>query len=166
MTKILNMSNATTQNFVEFVTRYLIVNDAKCNRHCQNPAKFVTIKTDGPNFVGGYFCPGNYATRVVYFSPKPDRQWFENLLKEQAGGLFRAKDIRHATRHGWELGGGAEAEIAKISDGEVRQYYWTFYPANEEEKTTGAFRCEKCGSLFVKKYSDDSTLCRNCRSTS
>jgi hypothetical protein len=152
-------------DFTRFVNDYLVVRDAKCYRHCRDQAKFVALKADRPGLVGGYFCPGNYASRVVYFSLQSDSNWFEKFLKEQAGELVRSKDIRWATRHGWELGGNAESEIPKISKDGIEQYYWTLYPASDEEKTKGAFRCENCGRLFVKGFSDDSKLCSDCKSS-
>jgi len=153
------------EHFVDFVYHYLIVRDARCYRHCQNQAQFVSLESKADGIVGGYICPGNYASRVVYFSLHPDREWFEGFLKDQAGNLVKSKDIRSATRHGWELGGLAESEILKVSDNGVRQFYWTLYPATEEEKTKGAFRCGKCGRLYVKQFSNDSKVCPDCAKT-
>jgi hypothetical protein len=151
------------REFSNFVNGYLIVQDAKCYRHCQEPAKFTPLKSDKPGIIGGYVCPGNYASRIVYFSLDPDREWFEGYLKKQLGDAVRSRDIRSATRHGWELGGNAEAEIKKISTAGLKQFYWTFYPATDEEKTRGAFRCDNCGRLFAKEFSDPSKVCPDCR---
>jgi len=150
------------KEFTHFVERYLIVQDARCYRHCQDRARFVPLQADRPGILGGYFCPGNYASRVVYFSLDPDREWFEKFLQNQVGNRVRSRDIRSATRHGWELGGNAETEITKISDDGIRQLYWTVYPSTEEEKTSGAFRCENCGKLFVKGFTDERKLCDDC----
>ena len=158
------MPDTKDRKFADFVNTYLIIQDAKCYRHCQEPAKFSSLKSDKSGIVGAYICPGNYATRVVYFSQKPDPEWFEKFLKDQLGDLVRSRDIRSATRHGWELGGNAETEIREIIDGGLKQFYWTFYPASDGEKTRGAFRCENCGALFAKQFSDDSKLCLECRS--
>ncbi len=157
------MSDPQNIEFSNFVNRYLIVQDAKCYRHCQNASKFVPLKSDRPGILGGYFCPGNYASRVVYFSLDPDRDWFEKNLRNQVGERVRTRDIRSATRHGWELGENAEVEIQRTPGGKITQLYWTSYPANDEEKTSGAFRCENCGRLFVKNFSDDSKVCPDCR---
>jgi hypothetical protein len=157
------MSEAPDKVFANFVNQYLIVKEAKCNRHCQNAVKFVALKADQPGIVGGYVCPGNYVSRVVYFSPDPDREWFEKFLKDQVGERVRSRDIRTATRHGWELGGKAEEEIKKIPNEKITQVYWTSYPASDEEKTSGAFRCENCGRLFVKNFADENRLCADCR---
>ena len=159
------MSQVQKEKFDEFVDRYLIAKEAKCYRHCQENARFVTFKTDRQGVTGGYICPGNYVSRVVYFSLKPDRAWFENYLKDQLGDLVRSRDIRIATRYGWELGGVAENEIKEISSKGVEQVYWTLYPASDEEKTSGAFMCENCGRLFVKAFSEKSKLCPDCSLT-
>jgi hypothetical protein len=155
-------SSIAEKEFADFVQKYLIVSDAKCYRHCQNEAKFLPLSSDKPGILGGYFCPGNYASRVVYFSLDPDQDWFENFLRKRVGDRVRTRDIRSATRHGWELGGNAETEITKVSSDGVKQLYWTAYPANEEEKNSGAFRCEKCGSLFVKSFTDGTKTCPVC----
>lgn len=154
---------AQEEKFSEFVDRYLIVKDAKCYRHCQQNAKFTPLRTDHPGVIGGYACPGNYVSRVVYFSLQPDQAWFETFLRGQVGDLLRSRDLRVATRHGWELGGKAESEIKQVSSDGIRQIYWTLYPVSESEKTSGPFRCENCGSLFVKSFSDDADLCTKCR---
>jgi hypothetical protein len=159
----IGLPEKTSEEFADFVNKYLIVNDAKCNRHCQSPAKFTAFQSDRPGVLGGYVCPQNYVSRVVYFSLDPDPVWFEKFLKDQAGDLVRSRDIRVATRHGPELGGNAETEIKKISQEGVKQLYWTLYPASDAEKTKGPFRCDNCGNLFVKTFSDSATLCPDCR---
>ncbi len=163
MRLILSGSPSSREGFPDFIKSYLVVRDAKCYRHCQDRASFVLLKSDNSAVTGAYLCPGNYVSRVAYFSIDPDREWFERFLKDQAGELIRSRDIRSATRHGWELGGNAETEIKKISDNGIKQVYWTFYPATDEEKTRGAFRCENCGRLFVKGFSDGSKHCAACK---
>ena len=151
------------QEFIDFVNRYLVVKEGKCYRHCQDPVRFVSLFEEGSSLVGAYVCPVGYVSRIVYFANHPDRNWFEKFLGDQVSPILRARDIRVATRHGWELGGSAEAEILGISDtGDVKQYYWTFYPKSDREKTMGAFVCKNCGNLFTKSFSDESTLCSKC----
>lgn len=149
----------------EFVDRYLVVRDAKCYRHCQAPANFVSLKAQGAEFVGAYVCPGRYVSRVVYFSLQPDREWYERYLNDQIGDLVRSRDIRIATRHGWELGGDAEGQIKKIAPDGVKQLYWTLYPASDKEKTSGAFLCANGDRMFVKPFSEDTKLCPDCSQT-
>ena len=156
-------SQLENSRFGEVVDRYLVVKDAKCYRHCQDPANFVPMKTDRDEVIGAYVCPGRYVSRVVYFSLAPDREWFEKYLEEQVGELVRSRDIRVATRHGWELGGNAETEIKEIAPDGIKQLYWTLYPTSEKEKTSGAFLCANGDRLFVKSFSDDAKLCPDCR---
>ena len=153
------------REFADFVNRYLVVNNAKCHRHCDEPSKFVPIFSGDASVVGAYICPSSYISRVVYFANQPDRDWFEKFLAVQVGDTLRSRDLRVATRHGWELGGNAEAEILGISDtGDLKEYYWTFYPQTDEEKVSGAFICAECGTLFWKSFSDLRTLCAKCAS--
>jgi hypothetical protein len=150
-------------DFANFVNRYLVVKDAKCHRHCQDPARLVSMFIGDSSVVGAYICPSSYVSRVVYFAVRPDREWFEKFLREQVGSMLRPRDLRVATRHGWELGGNAEAEILGISDtGDVKEYYWTFYPKTDPEKSMGAFICKNCGTLFAKSFSDESAVCPKC----
>lgn len=98
---------------------------------------------------------------------EPNPTWFEKFLVEQVGDRLRKKDIRVATRHGWELGGRAEDEIKEISiSSSIREYYWTFYARSDDDKKYGTFLCQKkeggCGKLFTKFISDDSRLCPAC----
>jgi hypothetical protein len=158
----------TDQGFLDFVRNYLIV-EAKCYRHCNNASHFVALAEDKSSLVGGYTCPENYVSRVVYFSDHPDAAWFEKYLVDQLGSSWvRHRDIRFATRHGWELGGKAEEEIASVAHANsLREYYWTFYVRSDEDKKMGTFLCAKdaggCGALFTKELSDQTKLCPNCR---
>jgi hypothetical protein len=160
------LSATTTEadrEFVDFVDHYLVVSDAKCYRHCQEPVKFVPIFIGDASVAGAYICPSYCISRVVYFANHPDRQWFETFLSSQVGSMLRSRDIRVATRHGWELGSNAEVDVLGISDtGDLKQYYWTFYPKTDAEKIMGAFICSNCGNLFTKNFSDESTLCPKC----
>lgn len=117
--------------------------------------------------VGAYVCPANYVSRVVYFAEDPNPDWFEKFLIDQVGDRLRKKDIRMATRHGWELGGSAEDEILEISPSHtIKEYYWTFYAGSEDDKESGTFLCQKreggCGQLFNKLVSSESRLCPAC----
>lgn len=158
-----------SRSFLDFVKEYLVVKDAKCYRHCENETRFVSLFQKASSLVGGYACPGNYVSRVVYFAEEPDSKWFEQFLQEQVGKRVRKRDIRYATRHGWELGSNAEKEISFIAPktGSVKQFYWTFYPSSDEEVQSGTFLCPKeeggCGLLFTKLVSDSSRQCPRCR---
>jgi hypothetical protein len=145
-----------------FVRKYLIVEGTPCSqRHCGKPTSFFPLLEDKVGIVGAYLCPENYVSRIVYFSSSPDKPWFEDFLriKLDGGERVRAKDIRQATRHGWELGREAEKEISVFWPGDITQVYWTFYPRNDEEKTNGNFLCSKCHKLFVKPNSRPGNVC-------
>lgn len=159
-----------TDQLLDFVKQYLVVKEARCYRHCQRETRFISLYQEGLAIVGGYACPDNYVSRVVYFADAPDAGWFKEFLERQVGSQrLRAWDIRYATRHGWELGGNAEKEIALVAPKTrtIIQYYWTFYPHSDEDKKFGTFLCAKeeggCGSLFTKQVSDGSRLCPKCR---
>jgi hypothetical protein len=130
------------------------------------------LKEEKSSLVGGYVCPGNYVSRVVYFSDHPDAMWFEKFLSDQLRSSWvRHRDFRYATRHGWELGGKAEEEITSVAHAKsLREYYWTFYARNDDDKKMGTFFCSKdaggCGSLFTKALSDQTKLCPSCRTSS
>lgn len=154
---------------MDFVNKYLLEKDPKCYRHCQMPTKLVPLSQSESSLVGAYVCPQSYVSRVVYFADNPNPKWFEEFLTNQLGIVrVKSKDIRKATRHGWELGGKAEEEITQVSKtGKLVQYYWTFYPKTDEEKQTGTYLCSKenggCGRLYTKSNTDSSKLCQNCR---
>jgi hypothetical protein len=151
---------------LSFVNKYLVVEGLPCGRHCNKPVKFHPLDS-GTELVGAYVDPEYYVSRVVYFSEKPNSPWFENFLKEQGGEpRVRKKDIRYATRHGWELGGNAEEEISQVSPDGIREYYWTFYAQNDADKQEGTFFCAKenggCGRLFTQKIAGAKKLCPRC----
>jgi hypothetical protein len=151
---------------LSFVIKYLVLDGVKCS-HCEKRAKFVPIYQKDSSLVGAYVCPEAHVSRVVYFADNPDSLWFENYLRDQLGDRLRGKDIRMASRHGWELGGNAEKEIASLSkSGKIVQYYWTFYALNDQEKLLGTFLCREenggCGRLYTKLKTDGSTLCPEC----
>ncbi|MGI0081459.1 MAG: hypothetical protein ACRECH_17785 [Nitrososphaerales archaeon] len=150
-----------------FVRKYLLTEGVPCGRHCKDPVRFAPIHEEGESIVGAYVCPQNYISRVVYFSSNPNAKWFESLLAEQAGReRVRERDVRVATRHGWELGRDAEDEIEKVAPGGLKQYYWTFYPKSDEDKKSGTFLCAResggCGKMFTKSIEDKSRFCPEC----
>lgn len=152
---------------LSFVMRYLRTEGVSCGRHCKDPVRFVPIYDDKESLVGAYVCPQNYVSRAVYFSSNPNSKWFENFLAEQAGkDRVKERDVRVATRHGWELGGDAEEEIRDVAPLGIKQYYWTFYPKSDEDRKSGTFLCAKenggCGRMFTKSMEDQSKLCPAC----
>jgi hypothetical protein len=154
----------------EFVETYFRF-EGNCRRHCDDPTSFVFLWSDGDHVVGAYVCPAAYVSRVVYFSGKPDLTWFRTFLTTQVGDEIVAdRDIRPATRHGWELRKDATAEIGEISPHhQVQEVYWTIYPRTENATSRGVFLCSEpkgcqgCHKLFVQDLTATTTLCPTCR---
>jgi hypothetical protein len=154
----------------EFVETYLSFK-GRCRRHCDDPTSFVPVWSDAENVVGAYVCPSSYVSRVIYFSVKPDIDWFKGFLTSQVGEeIVNNRDIRPATRYGWELGNNAVDEIGEVSPNSiVREVYWTIYPKTEIEKSRGVFLCSDleegrgCHQLFVQDISSTNTLCPKCQ---
>jgi len=153
-----------------FVEKYLTFK-GQCRRHCDGPTSFVDLWYDSDRVVGAYVCPDKYVSRVVYLSTKPNIDWFIDFLSSQVGEeVVNDRDIRTATRHGWELRDDALAEMKEISpSGVIKEVYWTVYPQTEAEKGRGVFLCsypEKgrgCGRLFVQDIKSRNRLCPKCR---
>jgi hypothetical protein len=124
------------------------------------------------SLVGAYVCADGFVSQVVYFSTQPDQEWFRNFLREQVGNEnVIDRDIRIASRHGWELGQGAEEAFrSSLGEGEVmRETYWTRYPRTEEEKQQAVSLClgdvEKsgCMKLFMHNRNTIERLCPSCK---
>lgn len=161
------MSSKTSSknDFTSFIRKYLVVEGLPCSRHCDKSTHFVTMVENREKLVGGYVCPDNYVTRLVYFElDNHDASWFKSFVRNELDGgpMVRDRDFRVATRHGWELGGNAEDETASFTDRSkgIKEYYWTFYGRNDEEKKLGNFLCERCGKLFTQSLSSKSKTCQ------
>lgn len=154
----------------EFVDKYLTF-QAQCYRHCDNPSSLVHLRSDSKNVIGAYVCPSGYVSRVVYFSAYPDIKPLKAFLYSQVGEEIAAdRDIRPATRHGWELGSDALAEIGKVSPtGVIKEVYWTVYPKTEDEGRRGIFLCssreqgKRCSRLFVQEKKSRNRQCPKCK---
>lgn len=154
----------------EFVETHLSFKGS-CRRHCYNPTSLVPVWSDAENLVGAYVCPSAYVSRVIYFSVKPDIDWFRGFLTAQVGEeIVNERDIRPATRHGWELGNNAVTEIGEVSpNSRVQEVYWTIYPRTENAKSRGIFLCSGpedgrgCHKLFVQDLTSTNTQCPDCR---
>ncbi len=156
--------------FPEFVLKYLNFT-GKCFRHCEEPTSMRVISHDPDRLVGAYVCPDGFVSQVVYFSLKPDLKWFEDLLSSQVGReSVSQKDIRIASRHGWELGGNALDTLeAKLGQGaSIRELYWTRYPKTEMEKQQAVSLCigdnskTGCMKLFFHDRNSGEKLCPAC----
>ena len=149
----------------EFVEKYLTF-QGQC-RHCDNPSSLVHLRFDSKGVIGAYVCPSGYVSRVVYFSVYQDVRPLRDFLYSQVGEeIVRDRDIRLATRHGWELGSDAMAEIGNVSSaGVIKEVYWTVYPKTEDERKRGIFLCSyqeqgrRCSRLFVQDKQSRNRQC-------
>jgi len=154
----------------EFVKKYLTF-QGQCYRHCDNPSSLAHLRSDLKNVIGAYVCPSGYVSRVVYFSVNPDIKLLKAFLHSQVGAeIVTDRDIRPATRHGWELGSDAMAEIGKVSPtGVIKEEYWTVYPKTEDERRRGIFLCSnpekgrRCSRLFVQDKNSRNRQCPKCK---
>jgi hypothetical protein len=157
-------------SLMEFVEKYLTF-QGQCYRHCDNPSSLVHLRSDSKNVIGAYACPSGYVSRVVYFSVHPDIKLLKAFLHSQVGEeIVTDRDIRPATRHGWELGSDAQAEIGKVSPtGVIKEVYWTVYPKTEDEGKRGIFLCsyskqgKRCNRLFVQEKKSRNRQCPKCK---
>jgi len=154
------------------VERYLVF-PVRC-RHCDAPASFRFLPTDRGEVVGVYYCPDGFVSRAIHFSLEPDLEWFYDFLSGQVGrDAVERRDLRVATRHGWELGRGATDDLARISlradNPVIREVYWTRYPKSDAERSRGIFLCSDpehdkgCEKLFMQEITSKIRLCPECR---
>jgi hypothetical protein len=155
----------------EFVTENLSFT-GKCYRHCDRPTSMNVISASSDWLVAAYTCPDGFVSQVVYFSPKPDHGWFINWITDQVGKEnFSERDIRLASRHGWELGKDAQRKMeSKLGSGAtIKELYWTRYPNTEREKQQAVSLClgdgtkPGCWKLFIHNRDSKEMLCRACR---
>ena len=122
--------------------------------------------------LGAYICPDGIVSQVVYFSQKPDLNWFSKTILNQVGAVnFTTNDVRTATRHGWELGGDAcqvlDAELGP--DSSITEVYWTRYPRTDAQKQVAISVCTGdasrvgCLKLFAHDRDKVERFCVNCR---
>jgi hypothetical protein len=133
----------------------------------------ILLAADDDKVVGAYCCPNGYVSRIVYFGFGDNTDQFRGFLSSQLGSkVVTGKDLRVASRYGWELGEEAAADIEELARQHqlpLRQTYWVRYPKSEEEKAQGVFLCSDssprggCGRLFTQKLTDSTRLCPNCR---
>ena len=157
--------------FPEFVLKYLNFT-GKCYRHCDKPTAMTVVSQNSTSLVGAYLCPEGFVSQVVYFRTQPDPEWFEHSLREQIGQEnVNHRDLRVASRHGWELGGDAQEILdSRLGEGaDVTEIYWTRYPKTEEQKQQAVSLCVRDGSkvgcmkLFMHDRNSVERLCPSCR---
>ncbi len=157
--------------FPEFVLKYLNFM-GKCYWHCERATSMNVISQESSSLVGAYVCPDGFVSQVVYFSLQPDREWFEHILSDQVGKEnLSPRDIRLASRHGWELGGYAR-DILQSNLGEcgsISEIYWTRYPKTEAQKQQAVSLCIGeglkigCMKLFMHGRNSVEKYCPSCK---
>jgi hypothetical protein len=131
------------------------------------------IVEDSTRVLGAYVCPDGFVSQVVYFSQKPDLEWFTDMLTSEVGvENFAPNDVRVASRHGWELGGNAletlEAKAGTKSP--ITEVYWTRYARTDAEKRIAVSLCigdqsrSGCLKLFAHDRNVVERFCAACKS--
>jgi len=146
----------------------------KCFHHCKNPTTMRIIKETSGRIVAAYTCPDGFVSQVVYFTDsKPDLEWFHEFLSQQVEKRNVGKrDVRIATRYGWELEGDARREIQSQlgPEGKLTEVYWTRYPKTELQKKNAISLCigspskPGCMRLFIHSRKSKPALCHECAS--
>jgi len=130
------------------------------------------ISQDSTRVLGAYACPDGFVSQVVYFTQKPDLNWFNGTISSQVGAEnFTTNDVRVATRHGWELGGNARQSLAdKLGpNASITEVYWTRYAKTDAQKQTAISLCTGDGSrlgclkLFAHESGKTEKFCPACR---
>ena len=155
----------------KFVADYLSFT-GKCFSHCDKPTSLKVISQGSTHVLGAYACPDAYVSQVVYFSQRPDLKWFNDTIAGQVGiENFTTDDVRVATRHGWELGENADANLkANLgSNSTITEVYWTRYARTDAQKKTAISLCigdqsrPGCLKLFAHESEKVERLCPACR---
>lgn len=151
--------------FPEFVRKYLSF-AGKCYRHCDKPTSMKILSQGPSEVVGAYVCPDGFVSQVVHFSVKPNIEAFQELLSDQAGREnVSRRDIRVATRHGWELGSNATKALESNlgAGGTITEAYWRRYPKTDEDKKKVVSLCVSCNHLYVHGSDDKDRMCPTCK---
>lgn len=160
------MSHISLKDFVNSSLSFT----GRCRRHCDASTSLVELWSDRKNMVGAYVCPGGYVSRVIHFSRLADMMWFKNFLSDQGvEKILNDRDLRLATRYGWELECDVSPTVRQISRSDVvKEVYWTIYPKTDVERQRGLFLCsdtqkgKKCQRLFIQNINSPNRLCPIC----
>jgi hypothetical protein len=130
------------------------------------------ISQDSTRVLGAYTCPDGFVSQVVYFSQRPDLNWFNSTISKQVGPEnFTTNDVRTARRHGWELGANADESLkAKLGpNSSLTEVYWTRYARTNAQKQIAISLCTGdsshpgCLKLFAHESGNVEKLCLACR---
>jgi hypothetical protein len=130
---------------------------SNCYGHCKEQTNPVFRKKDG-SILCFQACPGRYVSRVIFYNADPED--LISYLKDAAKGIeIKERDVRVATRYGWDLGlKGTSGKVMRVS-------YWTQnYGASKvsNENRRALFLCSRCESPFVKEFNSIASTCERC----
>jgi len=160
------IQHKTLKNIVETSLTF----SSQCRRHCTKTTSLIELWSKPTKIVKAYVCPDGYVSRVIAFSLEPSATWFRSFLSSQGvDEILNARDLRPASRHGWELETDISQTIGHISQtGVIYEIYWTIYPKTGEERQQGLFLCSDheqnkgCKRLFVQNIHSPSKCCPQC----
>ena len=156
----------TLKNIVETSLTF----SSQCRRHCTQPTTLIELWSKTTKIIIAYVCPDRYVSRVIAFSLEPSTTWFRNFLSSQGiDEILNARDLRLASRHGWELEPDIVHTLKHISPtGVIYEIYWTIYPKTDEDRQLGLFLCSNheqnngCKRLFVQNIHSPRRCCPQC----
>jgi hypothetical protein len=153
----------------DIVEKYVTFS-GQCRGHCTKSTSLIELWSNRTKIVKASVCPDGYVSRVIAFSMHPDWSWFKDFLVNQGvEAIVRDRDLRPASRHGWELRTDISSTVRHISPtGNIYEVYWTTYPKTDEERRRGLFICSDdapgvgCKRLFVQNINSQNRRCPKC----
>jgi hypothetical protein len=163
----------THRNTLHNIVENYLTFSSQCRRHCTKSTSFIELWSNPTKMVKAYVCPDGYVSRVIAFSMHPTVTWFRNFIVNQGvAEILNDRDLRLASRHGWELKTDRSHTFKHISPTSViYEVYWTTYPKTDEERQRGLFLCSDdeqgkgCKRLFVQNINSPSKRCPQCRTS-
>ena len=167
---LVHQQSETQHNTLKKFVETSLTFTSQCRKHCTQTTIPIELWSTPTRIVKAYVCPDGYVSRVIAFSLKPSTTWFRNFLSRQGvDEILNARDLRLASRHGWELETDISQPIKHITPtGVIYETYWTIYPKTDEERQRGLFLCSDdeqnkgCKRLFVQNIRSPSRYCPQC----
>lgn len=152
----------------DFVHRFLDFT-GKCYRHCEGESKIRVLSEEKDRMLSVYVCSGGYVSRFIGYCSEPDLEWFKDKVRKMVEGVeVTDRDIRVATRHGWELGAEAYSLLKEMyRRGEIafpwiREVYWFRRGVHGLFMCVGTDSIKGCGRFFINPSGGNQPLCPNC----
>lgn len=167
---LVHQQSEIRHNALKHVVETYLTFSSQCRRHCAATTSLVELWSNSSKMVKAYVCPDGYVSRVIGFSARASITWFRNfLLNQGVGEILNDRDLRLASRHGWELETDISQTIKYLSPtGVLYEIYWTIYPKTDDERRRGLFLCSDdeqdkgCKQLFVQNIHSPSRRCPQC----